>query len=96
MLTWICLEPAWTLTGVWGVLWGGAGGGGGGGGENEQLHFRELSCGQCVGAQESVGKGKAVALCIAQARLLGAARLLRLFGFKDTASCSGLWEPTSV
>lgn len=62
----------------------------------EELHLGKLSWGQCFEAQDCVVKGKAVALCFAQARLLGAARLLRLFGFKDTVSCSGLWEPTSV
>lgn len=64
--------------------------------ETEELYLGELSWGQCFEAQDCVVKGKAVALCLAQARLLGAALLLRLFGFKDTVSCSGLWEPTSV
>lgn len=61
------------------------------------IRLRGLSSGLRVGAWGwGGGKGRVLALCCTQAQLLGAERLLRLFGFKDTASCSGLWEPTSV
>lgn len=87
MVTLTCLERAWAWTvGLWEKGWRDWGRDVLGG----RLWTTELAPLGCI------GKSRVLALCCTQEQLLGAERLLRLFGFKDTASCSGLWEPTSV